>query len=88
MTKVATFFSDLLPYCKEKIKNFIALRILVDPDQRICKSTPLILYFLNSNFSYSTLCTKWQSGRLGGQENQPNPQKTGKKFGLRSIPDN
>ena len=45
MTKVATFFSDLLPYCKEKIKNFIDLRILVDPDQRIYKSTPLIIYF-------------------------------------------
>ena len=57
MTKVATFFSDLLPYYKEKIKNFIDLRTLVDPDQRICIGTPLILYFLNSNFSYSTLCT-------------------------------
>ena len=57
MTKVATFFSDLLPYYKEKIKNFIDLRTLVDPDQRICIGTPLIIYFLNSNFSYSTLCT-------------------------------
>ena len=60
MTKVATFFSDLLPYYKEKIKNFIDLRTLVDPDQRICIGTPLILFF-NSLY----LVTEWETGRAG-----------------------